>query len=70
MSKNVTVNYKSWNPFNLAATILAIMVSWFYNHSFWWALFHGIFGWIYLIYSLIIGRFADGNFMTIIHHYI
>ena len=60
----------TWTPLNLMASVLSIMVSWFFNHSVWWAIFHGIFSWIYLIYSLIIGRFADGNFMTIIHHYI
>jgi hypothetical protein len=67
--KNFTIYYHPWRPWNLAASVLAIMVSWFYNHSFWWAIFHGMFAWIYLIYSLIIGRFANGHFMEIIHHY-
>lgn len=68
-NKKVEVHYNFSNPFNLAVTILAIMVSWFFNHSFWWAIFHGMFGWIYLIYSLIICRFADGGFMNIINYY-
>ena len=68
MPKTKKVNYEFY-PLNMAATILAIMVSWFYNHSILWALFHGMIGWIYLVYSLIIGRFADGNFMNIINHY-
>jgi len=64
------INYRLSNPFNLAALVLSVMVSWFFNHSIWWAIFHGIFSWIYLFYSLLIGRFADGSFMNIIHHYI
>ncbi len=69
MLKEHHYHYNFSNPLNLAATILSIMVSWFYNHSVLWAIFHGIFSWIYLIYSLIIGRFADGGFMNIINHY-
>ena len=67
--KQYNVTYNFFKLLNLAATILSIMVSWFYNHSVLWAIFHGIFSWIYLIYSLIIGRFADGGFMNIINHY-
>lgn len=29
---------------------LAVTISYSINHSFWWALLHGIFGWFYLIY--------------------
>jgi hypothetical protein len=29
---------------------LAITISWSVNHSIWWAVLHGIFGWIYVIY--------------------
>ena len=70
-NKSVTVIYKSplGQLINLAVFVFAIMTSWFYNHSFWWAVFHGIFSWLYLIYSLIIGNFANGKFMEIIHYY-
>lgn len=49
--------------------ILSVMVSWYFNKSVLWAIFHFIFGWIYLLYSLLIGRFADGGFMEIINSY-
>ena len=57
------------NPFTIIASIFAFMVSWFFNHSVLWGIFHFLFGWLYLLYSLIIGRFADGGFMEIINHY-
>ena len=53
----------------LAINILAVMVSWFYNKSILWAIFHFFFGAMYLIYRLIIGSFRDGNFMYIINSY-
>jgi hypothetical protein len=68
-NKETKIVYRTWNPLNLVAMVFAIMVSWFYNHSVLWAIFHGMFSWIYLIYSLIIGRFAHGGFMNIINHY-
>lgn len=30
--------------------IFAIVLSWTKWHLFWWAVLHGIFGWIYVIY--------------------
>ena len=58
----------SWLKF--AINLLAIMTSWYFNHSILWAIFHYMFGGIYLIYSLLIGRFSDGGFMEIINSYI
>lgn len=58
------------NPFSIIISIIAVMVSWFFNHSILWAIFHYIFAIPYLIYCLIIGRFADGGFMAIINSYI
>ena len=29
---------------------LAITISWSLNHSIWWAILHGIFSWLYVIY--------------------
>lgn len=30
--------------------VLAVCLSWGSNHSFWWAVFHFLCGWIYVIY--------------------
>ena len=29
---------------------LAVIMSWARNHSIWWAILHGCFGWFYVIY--------------------
>jgi hypothetical protein len=31
-------------------TVLAIVISWSNNRSLFWAILHGIFGWLYVIY--------------------
>ncbi|MHB1001202.1 MAG: hypothetical protein ACYC27_18315 [Armatimonadota bacterium] len=36
--------------------VLAALISWEETHSLLWTIFHLIGGWIYVIYSLIIGR--------------
>ncbi len=71
MSKNkkVTYNYRPFNPIPVATGILSVMVSWYFNKSILWAIFHYIFGIPYLIYSMLIGRFKDGGFMEIITSY-
>jgi hypothetical protein len=33
-------------------SVLAIVMSWTANHAIGWALFHGLLGWIYVIYYL------------------
>jgi hypothetical protein len=58
----------SWIRF--AINLSAMMVSFYFNKSVLWAIFHFFFGAFYLIYSLIIGRFSDGGFMEIINSYI
>ncbi len=35
-------------------TIIAVVVSWSRNHSILWAIVHGILGWIYVIYAIIV----------------
>ena len=66
----VTIVRKSFtNPVMVAIDIIAVLVSWYFNHSFWWAILHYMFGPLYLLYSLLIGRFADGGFMTIMNSY-
>jgi hypothetical protein len=31
-------------------TCLATVISWSLNHSILWAIIHGIFGWLYVLY--------------------
>lgn len=54
---------------NLCIRILAVMVSYYFNGSIGWAILHYILGPIYLLYSLLLGRFADGQFIGILNHY-
>ena len=35
-------------------TIIAVVISWSRNKSILWAIIHGILGWIYVIYALIV----------------
>jgi hypothetical protein len=53
----------------LFINILALIVSWYFNKSILWAIFHFIFGAWYLIYRLLKGSFANGGFMEIMNHY-
>ena len=34
-------------------SIMAIVISWSVNHSILWAIIHGFFGWLYVLYYLI-----------------
>ncbi len=36
-------------------TVIAVVVSWTVNHSVFWAIVHGIFGWFYLVYYMLVG---------------
>jgi hypothetical protein len=35
---------------------LALVMSWSANHAIGWALIHGLLGWIYVIYYLIVHK--------------
>lgn len=35
-------------------TIIAVVVSWSRNKSILWAIIHGILGWLYVIYAVIV----------------
>jgi hypothetical protein len=35
-------------------TIIAVVVSWSRNKSILWAIVHGILGWLYVIYALLV----------------
>ncbi|HEY4156192.1 MAG TPA: hypothetical protein VGM24_12215 [Puia sp.] len=37
-------------------TIIAVVVSWSRNKSILWAIIHGILGWLYVIYALLIPK--------------
>ncbi len=37
-------------------TIIAVVVSWSRNKSILWAILHGLLGWIYVIYALIVPK--------------
>jgi hypothetical protein len=37
-------------------TIIAVVISWSRNKSILWAIIHGILGWLYVIYALIVGK--------------
>lgn len=60
------------NTYSLITTvinILSAMISYYYNKSILWAIFHFIFGWIYMIYCLLLGRFSNGKLVEIISSY-
>ena len=66
--KTVVYNYGT-SPLNMVVGAVSVMVSWYFNKSIGWAILHYIFGWVYLLYSLLQGRFADGGFMEIMESY-
>jgi hypothetical protein len=37
-------------------TIVAVVVSWSRNKSILWAIIHGILGWLYVIYALLVPK--------------
>jgi len=52
-----------------AIWIVAVLVSWYENESVLWAIVHGIFSGIYLIYKILIGDFSNGRFSQIMKSY-
>ncbi len=54
-------NYNNNQPVYLApgvglGSIIAVVISWSRNKSILWAIIHGILGWLYVIYTLIVGK--------------
>ncbi|MBV6458287.1 MAG: hypothetical protein HONBIEJF_01413 [Fimbriimonadaceae bacterium] len=41
--------------FTSLGVAIAVQISWTINHSIGWAIWHGILGWIYVIYRWIVG---------------
>lgn len=37
-------------------TIIAVVISWSRNKSILWAIIHGILGWLYVIYALLVPK--------------
>ena len=37
-------------------TIIAVVISWSRNKSILWAIIHGILGWLYVIYAIIVPK--------------
>jgi len=35
-------------------TIIAVVISWSRNKSILWAIIHGLFGWLYVLYALLV----------------
>jgi cell division septal protein FtsQ len=35
----------------------ALVISWAKWHSFWWALLHGVLGWVYVFYYFVIKHY-------------
>lgn len=35
-------------------TVIAVVISWSRNHSILWAIIHGILGWLYVIYAILV----------------
>lgn len=63
----ITIPVNGW--IRLILNVTAIMVSWFFNKSIFWAFFHFLFGIWYLIYMLLTGEFKDGMFIEIMKSY-
>lgn len=73
INKSIVVNILSGKfilgRFAVILNVLSMMVSWHFNKSVGWAIFHYIFGFWNLVYNLLSYRFADGGFMEIIQSY-
>lgn len=41
--------------FMVIGVILAVIISWSNYHSIFWAILHGLLGWLYVLYALLIG---------------
>ena len=50
-------------------SVVAVLVSWYEERSISWAIIHGIFSGIYLIYKTLKGDFAKGRFSKIMKSY-
>lgn len=58
-----------FGKFIIIINILSLMVSWHFNQSVGWAIFHYIFGVWNMLYNLLSYRFADGAIIDILNSY-
>jgi hypothetical protein len=62
MSCVAGANYNgAWQPVYVGpgiglGTIIAVVISWSRNKSILWAIIHGILGWLYVIYALLVKK--------------
>jgi hypothetical protein len=49
--------------------VIALLVSWYFNKSLLWLVIHYLFGWMYLVYVLLMGGFSNGNVGNMINYY-
>jgi len=49
--------------------VIAVLVSWYFNHSIFWGIIHYLFGWTYLVYVILTNGFSDGGLGEIIKYY-
>ena len=54
----------------LVFRVIAVLVSWYFNHSIFWGIFHYLFGWVYLVYVILTGGFSDGGLGEIMKYYL
>ena len=52
--ENKEINVRVKNDFPLIGTIAAVLLSWTTWHSIGWAILHGLLGWIYVVYYIIV----------------
>ena len=62
-------NRESGGIIYLFLSVWAVMVNWYFNHSIFYAILAFFFNGFYLIYSLLVGHFADGGISKIWNHY-
>ena len=48
-----------YRVFSLIGVVLAIVMSWQYNHSVLWAILHGCFGWLMHVCYMYAGVITD-----------
>lgn len=57
-SRKSTAASSGISIFTAIGIAIAVQISWGFNHSVGWAIWHGLLGWIYVIYRwLIVGLY-------------
>ena len=52
-----------------AIGVLSLLISWYFNKSILWGIFHYVFGIYYLIYCIISRAFSNGELLEIFNYY-